>query len=115
MADVRIEEFPQVAAILHPAGYLAADLGARLVGETKRLLAEGCPLVILSLEECPLINSLGMARLIEILEVAAEAGRMVWFADLSKLHQQTLAGAGVLPIIPKVTTVAEAKRALGLP
>jgi len=110
MKSLEMEKYAENACILFAKGYLDADLGALIVSRVQEAISLHVDIIVLSLAESPLINSLGMTRLIEAIELTQEADSELWFADLSPLHQKTLAASGVLQIVARTTTVAEAKK-----
>ena len=115
LKTVRVETCAGKCCFIFPVGYLDAELGGAILSHIQDGIANKIPIIVLSLAESPLINSLGMARLIEGLEITGDSHSELWFADLTPLHEKTLAAAGVLPIIPRVTTVSAVRQEIGLP
>jgi len=111
MGEMNVENLAK-GVILYPKGYLDKIFGEEILGKAGQLAKEGCKTIVLSFRDCPIVNSTGMAKLIELIELAGDREIELWFADLSNLHHQTFEAAGMLGLIQKTTTAGDAKTLL---
>lgn len=112
MGEIISEKFSEKAMFIYPKGYVDKIFGEKIFEKVMEISGQGFRTVVLSFRDCPIINSLGNANLIEIIDFASKKPLELWFADLSKLHKNTFEAAGMLMFIPKVVTTEEAKKLL---
>lgn len=102
-------EFLGKGVLLFPKGYVDKNYGEEIRNAVEVLADRNAEIVVLSFRDCPIISSNGMAKLIETIETASMKNIKLWFADLSKLHQQTFDAAGMIELIQKITTTDETR------
>ena len=82
--------------IIRVSGYLNQTSGDELHQACMRLLADGVQDVLVDLEHCSIVNSVGMSCLIEVLEALdAKGGRMA-FCNATPTIGKTLRIMGLL-------------------
>lgn len=110
MEDLSLKKYSEKALFILPEGYLNKELGEKILSTVKKI-AVSPPnagfVIIISMKNCSLINSLGLGKLIETIEIADESGVKLWFSDLAEIHNQTLEASGVINIIAKITTTEQ--------
>ena len=102
-----------ILGIVRVAGYLNQTSGDELHKACMRLLADGVQDLLINLEHCTIVNSVGMSCLIEVLEVLdAQGGRMA-FCNAKPTIGKTLRIMGLLLRATLHETEADALQALG--
>lgn len=99
--------------IVYSNGYLDDINSAVLADEINKYLAQGTLKFVISLKESPVINSQGIARMIELAEVVIDerSGELV-FAELSELSSGVFKMVGLLEMTDAFSTVKEAVEAM---
>ncbi len=95
--------------ILHVIGYCEAELGARLVERIESLARAGNTRIVIDLATCSIINSPGVASLLDAALRLVEdfRGRLV-LCGLDRLKTSVLSMAKVLPMVPATADVPTA-------
>ncbi|NLI79516.1 MAG: STAS domain-containing protein [Candidatus Riflebacteria bacterium] len=112
MSEIRLEILAK-GVLLVPKGYIDKAYGEAIKRKVEEQASLGRGTLVLSFVDCPIVNSTGLARLIETIELAAEKGTDLWFADLSVLQRRTFEAAGLLALVPRIVTSSEARIVLG--
>lgn len=76
-------------AILRTEGYINNTGGEKVAGECYRMLDEGVKIFILNLAKSPIVNSVGIAVLIELIERVKEDGDKVIFCNCTPVIAKT--------------------------
>ena len=76
-------------AILCTDGYINNTGGEKIAQECYQLLDEGIKRFILNLEKSPIVNSVGIAVLIELIERVREDGEKVVFCNCTPVISKT--------------------------
>jgi anti-anti-sigma factor len=76
-------------AVIAPEGYVNQTGGDQLADEGGRLIDEGIVHLIINLEKAPIVSSVGIACLIEVIDRAVEQGGSVSFCGLTPVLAKT--------------------------
>ncbi|HUU30217.1 MAG TPA: STAS domain-containing protein [archaeon] len=76
-------------AILYTDGYINNTGGEKIAQECYKLLDEGIKRFILNLAKSPIVNSVGIAVLIELIERVREEGEKVIFCNCTPVISKT--------------------------
>ena len=83
--------------VLHPIGYVDEKGGAALFEYVEKALEEGSKKILLNFTDSPVINSQGIAQLIEMAEIIVdEKGGDLAFCGLSELSHSVFKMVGLL-------------------
>ena len=83
--------------ILRPSGYVDEKGGATLAQETNEALGKGFQKILINFTESPVINSQGIAQIIELAEIIVdEKGGDLAFCGLSELAGSVFKMVGLL-------------------
>ena len=83
--------------VLHPVGYVDEKGGAALFEAAEKVLEEGSRKILLNFTDSPVINSQGIAQLIELAEIIVdEKGGDLAFCGLSELSTSVFKMVGLL-------------------
>lgn len=83
--------------VLRPVGYVDEKGGAALFEVAEKALEEGSKKILLNFTESPVINSQGIAQLIELAEIIVdEKGGDLAFCGLSELSTSVFKMVGLL-------------------
>lgn len=105
---VKKEIFNDVC-VLRPCGYVDEKGGAILFDATEEVLAEGFQKILLNFAESPVINSQGIAQIIELAEIVVdEKGGSLAFCGLSELAASVFKMVGLLQMGDSYTDEQEA-------
>lgn len=76
-------------AVLYTDGYINNTGGEKIAQECYKLLDEGVKRFILNLAKSPIVNSVGIAVLIELIEKVREEGEKVIFCNCTPVISKT--------------------------
>ncbi|MFH1068293.1 MAG: STAS domain-containing protein [Candidatus Glassbacteria bacterium] len=76
-------------AVLYTDGYINNTGGEKIAQECYKLLDEGIKIFILNLAKSPIVNSVGIAVLIELIERVREDGEKVIFCNCTPVISKT--------------------------
>ena len=98
MANIVInKEMIGSVCVLHPVGYVDEKGGAALFESAEKALEEGSKKILLNFTDSPVINSQGIAQLIELAEIIVdEKGGDLAFCGLSELSTSVFKMVGLL-------------------
>lgn len=83
--------------VLRPVGYVDENGGAALFDSVEKALEEGSKKILLNFTDSPVINSQGIAQLIEMAEIIVdEKGGDLAFCGLSELSHSVFKMVGLL-------------------
>lgn len=82
-------------AVIHTDGYINNQAGERLGHEADALLAEGHRVILINLAKSPVINSIGISALIEVLEKMQGLGGTLAFCNLTRTIAKTFTIMGL--------------------
>lgn len=82
-------------AIIATSGYLNQTGGEKLLKECNKLIDEGYKKLIINLEETPIINSIGMSILFELVERLRELDGTLYFCSLGSAIARTFKIMGI--------------------
>ena len=99
-------------AIVEAIGYINNLGGGQIVSECDKLLADGVKKIILNLEQCSIVNSVGIAFLIEAIERVKERGGQLAFCCVAPTIAKTFRIMGLLQNATIYDTEQEARQAL---
>lgn len=96
ITTVQTEKIGDVC-VLRPCGYVDEKGGAALFEAAEALIGEGFVKVVLDFSESPVINSQGIAQIIELAEIIVdEKGGDLAFCGLSELSSGVFKMVGLL-------------------
>lgn len=99
--------------IIRPVGYVDEFGGAAVFETVQKALPEGHQKFVLNLEGSPVINSQGIAQIIELAEIIVdEKGGDLAFAGLSELATGVFKMVGLLQMADAYPTEEDAVKAL---
>jgi anti-anti-sigma factor len=82
-------------AVVYPRGYLNNLSGEGLVNECGRHARAGVKKVVVNFRETDLINSIGISFLLNVMEELRNAGGMLCFTEMKKVHLDTFEMLGL--------------------
>ena len=95
--EVSIQREP-THAILRTEGYINNTGGEKIAQECYKMLDDGIRTFILNLAKSPIVNSVGIAVLIELIERVKEDGDKVIFLQLHACYRQDIQDHGAHPV-----------------
>lgn len=98
--------------LIRADGYINNLGGEALGAESRRWLEEGRNRLILDLEKVPLINSIGVSILIEVVESVIESGGRLGFLNLNRTVERTFKIMGLLQFTEVFQDLEEAETAM---
>ncbi len=99
--------------ILRPCGYVDEKGGAILVKEAEKALADDYIKILINFTESPVINSQGIAQIIELAEIIVdEKGGDLAYCGLSELSSSVFKMVGLFQMGDSYTDEAEALEGL---
>lgn len=110
MAKIVInEEKNNDVCILRPCGYVDEKGGAALCEAAENALNEGFQKILINFSESPVINSQGIAQIIELAEIIVdEKGGVLAYCGLSELSISVFKMVGLLQMGDSYTDEKEA-------
>ena len=92
-------------------GYFTQPAAERLRADANVLLTPEKAVVVIDLSKVPVINSPGVAGLLDlVLHVLDDLDGAVFLVGLDRLKNQVLTMAGIIPLATSVETIEEALR-----
>lgn len=82
-------------AIVATSGYLNQAGGEKLLEECNNLIDDGYKSLIMNLEQTPLVNSIGISILFELVEKLRELDGSLYFCNLSSAIARTFKIMGI--------------------
>ena len=110
-AEIRVRREGIIAVIQAP-GYINKDGGEQVAAVCDGLIEEGVITLVLNLEQCNMVNSVGVSYLIEVLEKVTEAGGKMAFNSAARTVAKTLQIMGLLQKASLHDTEADAVAAM---
>lgn len=98
--------------VIETKGYINNEGGEKVVSTCDALIAEGRENFILQLEQCTIVNSVGISFLIEVIEKIEHTGGRVAFCCVSSTIAKTFRIMGLLQSAAIYETEGEARRIL---
>ena len=99
-------------AVIKPPGYINKDGGEQVAAICDGLIGEGVIKLVLNLEQCTMVNSVGISYLIEVLEKVTELGGKLAFNSAVPTVGKTLQIMGLLQKASLHDTEADAVAAI---
>ena len=95
MAEIRVRREESIA-VIQATGYINKSCGEQMAAVCDDLVEEGVVKLVLNLEQCPMVNSVGISYLIEMLEKVTELGGKVAFNSVARDVARVLQLMGLL-------------------
>ncbi len=94
--------------VMHTSGYINNEGGEKISDEFTPHFENGIIKVILDLEKCKVVNSIGISFLIEVIEKLSENDGKLVFTNLDPAIEKTLSIMGLFSFADKEPTVEKA-------